>query len=494
MAALDTVGSNLEDEFEGVDFGDIRLNHRLTMIASRLGATPAMSIPAATNGRAEMEGAYRFFANDKVSPESILAPHREATLERIKQCNVVVLAQDTTEMNLTRPCSEVQGTGPLSTEARRGSYYHPLIAFDLDKLNLGTVWNKHWVREKIHVGRSESEKQKVKLSTPIEDKESMRWLEGVRAAREVAQQCPNTECVCVSDSESDIYELFAEPLGTSSARQLQLVIRACRDRLVDHPERKILAAVSSTPCLYTCKVDISSRKAKEGAQRKSPRTAAREARTAELEVRAISLKFKPVDRPDRTLPALRLNVVLVEEANPPEGQVPIQWILITTLPISSEEQVQMVVQCYCIRWQIEVYFRTLKSGCNVEERLFERFSRFNNCLSVFIVVAWRVLYLCHLGRNCPDMDCEVVFTGSEWKSVYMVVTREPVPSKAPRLNEIIRMIATLGGYVDRKNTQPGAQTLWLGLQRVNDLAQAWDAFGPETRENKKIYQPTCVVQ
>lgn len=225
MTAMDLVGVNLEDEFGGVDLGDIRLNCRLFKIAGRLGASPTMSIPAATNGRAEMEAAYRFFDNDKVSPESILAPHREATLERIKQCKMVVLAQDTTEFNLTRPNSEVQGTGPLSTETRRGSYYHPLIAFDLEKLNLGTVWNKHWVREKIHVGRSELEKQKAKNSTPIEDKESVRWLEGVRAAREVAQQCPNTQCVCVSDSESDIYELFAEPLGTSTGKQLHLVIR-----------------------------------------------------------------------------------------------------------------------------------------------------------------------------------------------------------------------------------------------------------------------------
>jgi hypothetical protein len=494
MTALDTAEVGFEEEFKNVDLGDARLNERAMLIANRLGATPTLSIPAASHGRAEMEAAYRFFDNDKVTPHAVLAPHREATIARIKQCDLVVLAQDTTEMDLTRPQSEVQGTGPLTTETRRGSFFHPLIAFDQHKLNLGTVWHKHWVREKIHVGRSEADKQKAKNSTPIEEKESIRWIEGVRAAREVAQECPNTQCVCVSDSESDIYELFSEPLETTHGKPLHLVIRGCRDRLVDHTERKVLAAVRSTPCLYTTKVDISSRKARSVAQRKSPRTAPREARTAQLEVRAITLNFIPGNRPDRKLPALTLNVVLVEETIPPDGEEPIQWILITTLPIDTREQVELVVQCYCTRWQIEIFFRTLKSGCNVEERLFERFSRFSNCLSVYVVVAWRVMYLCHLGRNCPDMDCEVVFTSSEWKSVYMVVTRKPVLSKPPQLNVIIRMIATLGGYVDRKSTQPGTQTLWLGLQRVNDLAQAWDAFGPENRKNEIKNGHTCVEQ
>ena len=495
MSENTETGLDIGDEFDGVDFGDLRLNRRLLKIATELGGCPTGSIPAATLGRAEMEAAYRFFDNSNVTPADVLAPHREATLHRIRQCKMVVLAQDTTEMDLTRPAQQVEGAGPLTSDSRRGSYYHPLMAFNLDNLCLGTVWNKHWVREKIHAGRSEADKQRAKLSTPIEDKESMRWIEGIRAGREVAQACPQTRCVCVSDSESDIYELFAEPRMSESGNELQLVIRACRDRKLLGSDDKILDAVRSSACLYKCTVDVSSRKAKRNAQRSSPRTSSRDARTAEVEVRAVKVTLAPPSRPDRKLPALELNVVLVEEPNPPEGQDPIQWLLVTTLPIATPDQVQLIVQCYCIRWQIEIYFRTLKSGCKVEERLFERFSRFENCLAVYIVVAWKVLYLCQLGRNCPEMDCEVVFTPSEWKAVYMVVNRTDPPSTPPKLNEMIRLIASLGGYVIRKNSQPGPQTLWLGLQRVNDLSHAWDAFGPDSREQaqKKLLE-TCVVQ
>lgn len=495
MSEMSSYGLDIADEFDGVQLGDKRLNKRVVKIATRLGGCPTGSIPAATDGRAEMEGAYRFFDNPKVSPAEVLAPHRGATLGRIRQCQMVVLAQDTSEMDLTRPTQQVEGAGPLSSKSRVGSFYHPLVAFTVDKLCLGTVWNKHWVREELHVGRSAEDKRQAKETTPIEEKESMRWLEGIRAARDVAEECPETCCVCVSDSESDIYELFGEPRTTESANELQLVIRACQDRKLVGRHDKLLKTVRDTPCLYTCTIDVSSRKARPNAQRISGRNAARDARIAEVEIRATTVTFRPPPRPDRKLPTVELNIVLVEEVNPPEGAEPIQWILITSLPIETIEQVQLVVQCYCVRWQIEIYFRTLKSGCNVEERLFERFTRFENCLAVYIVVAWKVMYLCYLGRTCPDMSCEVVFTVSEWKAVYMVLEKKTPPSEPPTLNQMIRMIASLGGYVMRAKTHPGTQTLWLGLQRVNDLSNAWNSFGPDSPvQSKNFCSTTCVVQ
>ena len=143
------------------------------------------------------------------------------------------------------------------------------------------------------------------------------------------------------------------------------------------------------------------------------------------------------------------------------------------------EQVQQIVSYYSTRWQIEVYFRTLKSGCRIEGRQFETLDRLLNCLAVYSIIAWKIMYLCHLGRECPDLDCEIIFDPSEWKSVYMTVRQKDPPSDPPSLNEMIRMIASLGGYVIRRSTQPGTQTLWFGLQRVHDLSTAWETFGPD---------------
>lgn len=205
----------------------------------------------------------------------------------------------------------------------------------------------------------------------------------------------------------------------------------------------------------------------------------RDSRAAHVEVRAAQVTMCPPQRHDRTLPVLTLNVVLVDERNPPTGCEPIQWLLVTTLPIDTLEQVQEIVQYYCLRWQTEIFFRTLKSGCRVEERLFERLSRTLNCVAVYSIIAWRITYLCRLGRECPDLSCDVVFSPGEWKSVYRVVRRCRLPSKPPKLNEMIRMIATLGGYDDRPKTQPGPQTLWIGMQRLHCFSLAWDPFGPE---------------
>jgi len=466
----------LVDEVRGAKFGDKRLDKRLGKVVDELGATPNLSIPAATQSRAEMEGAYRFFDNDKVSPDGILQSHFDATRERISQTEFVLLVQDTTELDLTRPRQQVKGAGPMESDTRRGAFFHPLMAFDLNGLPLGMVWQKNWAREKIETKLTKKKKAQKRKYIPIEEKESLRWIEGIRAARDVAQACPQTTCVCVGDSEADIYEMFSEPRSTNDA-DVHLLVRTCQTRsTID--QGNWLEKVRATRRLYECTVSVSSRIAKISATT-SKRQQSRDARVAEVEIRATAVTLRPPTRHDRKLPEVTVNVVLVEETNPPTGCEPIQWLLVTTLPIEDIEQVKVIVQSYCIRWQIEIYFRTIKSGCRIEERQFETLSRLLNCVAVYSIIAWRVMYLCRLGRECPDLDCEVVFETSEWKSVYAILKKKHPSSGPPRLNDVIRMIASLGGYVIRKSTEPGPQTLWIGLQRVHDLSTAWDTFGPE---------------
>jgi len=473
----------LVNEVRGVQLGDERLNERLVRIVERLGESPNLSIPAATRSRAEMEAAYRFFSNENVSAEKILTPHAVQTLQRMAEQSVVLMVQDTTEIDLTRPSQPVRGAGPMDCENRRGEFFHPLMAFNAEGTPLGIVWHKLWARETIHSDLTPKEKNALRKKTPIEDKESIRWIEGLRAARKAASECPKTTCVCISDSESDLYELLSEPRTESADAShgdtppaVHLLIRACQDRNTEAGH--LLENSRSGPCLCRNTIQLSSRQAKTRMS-KGRRAESRDSRTAEVEVRATTVTLNPPQRLSRTQTNLPMNVVLVEEQHPPEGTDAVQWLLLTTLPIDTTEQVQQIVEYYCLRWQIEVYFRTLKSGCRVEKRQFETLSRVENSLAVYSMVAWRVMYLCCLGRNCPDLCCEVVLTPSEWKSVYKVTHRQSeLPSKPPRLNDMIRLIASLGGYVIRSKTQPGTQTLWTGLQLMHYLALAWDAFGP----------------
>jgi hypothetical protein len=473
------VGVSLVDEVRGADFGDKRLNARLVKLAEELGNKPHLSIPAATHGRAEMEAAYRFFDNDRVSPDKILESHVQATHERISQCDLVLLAQDTTELDLTRPEQQVRGAGPIDCETRRGAFLHPLHAWNIEGLPLGTVWQKTWTRDAIATDRTAAEKNQKRKQTPLEEKESVRWLEGIRATREVGRAHPQTTCVAIADSESDIYELLSEPRSFPEG-EIQLLIRAGQTRSTAD-ESNWLEKARATPCLYTCVLNVSARTAKvEASRKRGKREQSREARVAEVEVRATTVTLRPPYRFDRKLPEVTVQVVLVEEADPPQGCEPIQWLLVTTLPVATSEQVKLIVQAYCVRWQIEIFFRTLKTGCRVQKRMFETLPRLENCVAVYCIIAWRIMYLCRLGRTCPDLDCEVVFEPSEWKAVYVAVKRKPPPETPPRLNEIIRLIASLGGYVIRRSTNPGPQTLWIGLQRVYDLSTAWTAFGPDS--------------
>jgi hypothetical protein len=174
-----------------------------------------------------------------------------------------------------------------------------------------------------------------------------------------------------------------------------------------------------------------------------------------------------------------VNVVLVREPIPPPGATPVEWILVTTLPIDTLEQVRTIVEYYCVRWCIELLFRTLKSGCRIEQRRFEHIDRVLPCLGLYLIVAWRTLFVCRLGRACPELDGEAIFEPSEWKAVWVATQGKKPPKKAPRLQAMIQLIAGLGGYVERPQSEPGAQTVWIGLQRMYDLAWAWDTFGPE---------------
>ena len=367
----------------------------------------------------------------------------------------------------------------MDSVSRRGAYLHLMEAFTPDGTPLGAVWAETWTRDDEYFSKPQKEKRRRRKALPIEEKESFRWLEGLRHAREVAQELPQVQCICVGDSEADIYHLFAEPRGEQPVHWL---IRACQERNAENADGSrgvIRECVMTSPVLFTKEISVRGRHAKTSCETRTRRQP-RESRTAEVEVRAARVTLQPPAESDRRLPPVLVNVVLVRELNPPEGEDPIEWILLTTLPIDTIEDVQKIVQYYYVRWMIEVLFRTLKSGCRVEERRFEHIDRMLPCLAVYLIVAWRTLMVCRLGRSCPDIDCEAVFEPSEWKSVWMVIHRKAPPRRSPKLHDMLRLIGQLGGYVNRPNRTdpPGPQTTWLGMQRMRDLAWAWDTFGP----------------
>jgi hypothetical protein len=473
----------LMDEVKTAKLNDKRLNKRLGELLSQLAARPTASIPAACGGRAEMVAAYRFCENANTTFDAVLQPHRDATRHRMAAQPVVICPQDTTEIEVTRPGQQVAGAGPLDGDSRRGALLHVLYAFTPDGTPLGTVHAAAWVRQEGTACAQLSRAERAAI--PIEEKESHRWVTTLQQANEEAQRCPSTQFVCVADSEADIYEVLVE--GTGETSRSNWIVRACQNRALlcensdNTGEKYVRAFVLEQPALFGKTIQVRGRKGKVACETRGRRQP-RASRQAEVVVRAARVTLRPPWRPDRKLPPVSMNVVLVSEVNPPAGDEPVEWLLLTDLPIDNVEHVRRIIEYYCVRWMIEVYFRILKSGCRVEERLFEYMDRLLTCLALYMIVAWRTLYVCRLGRNCPEISCEAIFEPAEWKSVWKVMHREDPPAEPPPLGVFVRLVARLGGYVNRKrNEPPGPQTLWIGLQRMHDFATCWQLFGPDAQ-------------
>jgi hypothetical protein len=470
------------DEMKSVDLKDKRLNARVQLILSQLAGQPTASIPAACGGHAEMTAAYRFFDNDKVGFDGVLKPHCDSTRTRIAAQPVVLLVPDTTEIDLTRPVQQVQDAGPLDGDTRRGAFLHLMHAFTPDGTPLGTVQAIPWARDDDKP-RNATRTRGERAAQPIEQKESFRWLLAMHQAREEAQHCPTTRIISVADSEADILEVLAA--GMEAPRTADWIVRSCQDRaLVDDldetraAEDYLRAEVGAAPVLFRQTITVRGRTAKVACEDRTRRQP-RKTREAVVEVRAARVTLRAPERPAGQLPDVTVHAVLVREVDPPADDVAVEWLLLTSLPIDTIDQVRIIIQYYCTRWMVEVFFRVLKSGCRVEERRFEHLDRVLPCLAVYLIVAWRTLYVCRLGRSCPEISCEAVFEPAEWQSVYQVVKRQPPPKQAPKLQEMVRLVAQLGGYVNRKRAdEPGPQTVWLGLQRLHDITLCWQVFGP----------------
>ncbi len=443
-------------ELRGVDLGDERLNKRAVKLLEQLGEKPGLSIPAACGGWTETQAAYRFFGNEKVGWEGVLEAHGEATLERVRSQAVVLAVQDTTELDFEGK-KDIEGLGPLSYAAQRGMYVHPTLLVTPQRISLG-VWDAWmWAREADHHGRA-----KERQRWPIEAKESIRWIEGYEQVCELAVQAPETQVIYVADRESDIYELFAAgERAEAQGRGASWLIRASHNRvLADEDQDKLRDALEAAPSLGEVSLEL-------------PRAPGRPARWVTQTLRAVSVTLRAPYRIGKKLPGVTVSAVLAREEQPPAGGEPVCWLLLTNLPVTTAEQALEVLNYYLCRWEIELFFRILKGGCEVEKLQLERIERLEPALALYMIIAWRVLYLMRMGRQCPELACDVVFDDEEWQAVYLISEQRLPPAEPPPLAEILAMVARLGGHPGRKGDgPPGPKTIWIGLQRTRDFVLA----------------------
>jgi len=460
------------EETQGAHFTDKRLKTRYKRLLDKLMGSPSQSIPMTFKTWKETLAAYRFFNNQAITPEQILTPHYEATVERIKKEKVVLILQDTSEIDLSgrKNLSEV---GYLGSSQRKGFYLHPSLAVTPEKLCLGLVDMEFLQRKEL--GSRGQRKEKA-----IEEKESYRWLKGYEAANRVALHAPNTIVVSVSDRESDIYELLEKT--PSQDNQAYWLIRSSLNRKIAGSDNlKLREAVKQSCPIGEIEFSLPVGRIYD---RDNSKRHPRQQRTVQQEIRALTIKLRPPCRKDKALKPVWVNVIHCAEMNPPSDRDKIEWFLLTSLSIEHEESVKKIVNWYLCRWQIETYFKILKSGCTVEKLQFESFKAISNCIALYLIISWRILYLTTLSRTYGYISCNRVLENEEWQSVYVVVRQQPPPTTPPPLKEIIFMIAQLGGFLNRKgDREPGPRVMWVGLQRMRDFTLAWKTFESMKRNN-----------
>lgn len=446
-----------EDEFGNADLGDVRRTTRLVQLASLLGAQPSASLPQATDDPATLKAAYRFFDNDYVRAQALLESHIQSTKQRMQAVPLVLAVQDTTSLDWTDH-PNTSGLGPLAPSSRQGLLAHTTLMLTPERVPLGLLAQQVWARDP-QVRHDGDHKQR-----PIAEKESHKWLRSLQALSAARSDCPTTQFISVGDREADVYDLFLleRPSG------VELLVRAAYDRKVETEEKYLWAAMATAPSSATVTIQVGKR-------------GQYAARQASLRVRWRQVTLRPPNsRAKEKLPPIAVWAVWAIETNPPPGVEAVEWLLLSTLAISSTEQALERLEWYACRWGIEVWHKILKSGCRIEQRQLESAERLERCLTLYSVIAWRILYATMLARATPEVACTVLLDDDEWQALYCRIHEVAVaPERAPLLRQAVRWIAQLGGFLGRKHDgEPGVSVVWKGFQHLIDITAMYRIMRP----------------
>jgi hypothetical protein len=416
-----------------------------------LSAHPDKSVPQALGASSQSQAAYRFWSNYAVKASQIIASQRDAVLQQVRTSGAVVLAvQDTTDLNYGTHRPQTRGLGFINQTVQQGIKVHSCLAVSGSGLPLGLLGQQTWTRAE-RTGKRPDYKKK-----PTSEKESQRWLDLMQAA-EVGQP-DAVRVVHVGDREADMYDFFVQ------AQQLQteVLIRAVQNRKVRHELDYLLPTMAQAPVLGARTIAL-------------PRQPERPAREAQVQVRALAVTLEvPAQHPQRKdFAPVTMNVLLVEEVNPPPtGQKPIRWLLLTTLPIDTADQAWQCVTWYTYRWWIERFHYVLKQGCQIEALQLSKGSRLCKALATYSIVACRLLNLMELARQQPDATCQTILTTPEWRLLRRKFQPKSRSQKPPTFAQAVIWIAQLGGFLARKGDgMPGVKTLWRGISKLHDLIE-----------------------
>ena len=459
MAVSNLRVPSISGELAGAELGDVRLSRRLGLLAERLADRAGESFPKALDD-AELEAAYRFFGNDQVTPDAVLAPHYRQTARRAEGLERVIVVHDTTAFEFGGQTKR-KGLGHLIRPAAQGFFGHFSLALSADgsRTPLGLVGLETVFRLGKRIGHKNwSRDQSLG--------ESARWVRGVDTTEAVLGG--SAEAIHVTDREGDQYALLAAL--TDAGRPF--VIRSFQDRrLAGDDVAYLRAAALDAKVTLRREVPLSPRPNVPGP--KGERHPARRQRIARLSFAATTVELRRTkDAATASRPTMPVNVIHVFEKKPPPGQPAVEWFLLTNLPIDAEEEIAFAVDCYRARWVIEEYFKALKTGCQFEKRQLESAQSLLNALAIFAPVAWRLLLLRHLARTDERLPIKTALTARQL-DVLRAVAKKPLRAR-PNAREAMLAVAALGGHI-KSNGDPGWLVLGRGMHDLLLLEMGWRA-------------------
>jgi hypothetical protein len=413
-----------EHEFGDCELGDERLTRRLVKIARDQAAQPNGSYAQAAGGhRHALKGYYRFLntRRSELDPEKLLQSHRARTLRRMSQERTVLIVQDSTDLNYSTR-SQCRGLGQIGTNQTgaksRGLRLHSSLALSPSGLPLGIVQLQ---------GAAPESAQGKDPQRPIEQKDSYRWLEGFAEAMKIAALLPHTQVVNITDREGDMFELF-HFRRSQAGRKAELLVRAKTDRCLEGTDQKLFAELAAAPLAKRVSLSVP-RQREHLSLPSAPGRPALQAREARVEIRFKEVTLSaPNTAQTRNLPPIKLWAVYLVEPHPPQGAQALEWLLLTTVEVRSLKQALKCIRWYCRRWRIEEWHRVLKSGCKVLEHQNHSAEVLLRAIAIDAVIAWRIMLLALLGREVPELPCDVLFNPLECEVLGLLAKKKTAAS------------------------------------------------------------------
>jgi hypothetical protein len=391
--------------------------------------------------------------NERVKSTHLWDPIHEHTARGLRGHESVLLIHDGTVLMFPR-LKATRGLGTVDQNQEQCLHMRSSLAALPNGQVIGLLHNHVWSRPCEQFKKSDNRKK-----LPFEQKESYEWVRAIdRAVKWRNRFSPQTRFTQIIDCEGEVHEVLAHILSQGD----EFIIRSCQDRKVKGPLGYLRPTLAAQPLLKRGVLEV-------------PRRKGQPKRLAQIEIRSAQVTLSPPAMYARRQP-ITINAVWVHEVGPPPPQEPLDWLLLTTWPVSTIEDCEAVIDAYKRRWLIEDFHLTLKSGCQIEKTQLKTAERIEVLLTFLCAVAARILQLRQWARTEPDVPCTLALSQDEWQVAWMRINKRSVPAElpVPTMFEAVRMIGQLGGHLGRKSDgMPGVRSLWKGWCELQILVEGY---------------------